>query len=261
MKFAAPVSAERGEQPMEDDNQRTKSISDPDSTPAFIHSALDDYGLSMAQFRLFCRIARRGDDCYESVPNMAKACQMDDDTAWAALKFLEARRLVVKTRRPGQTSFLNINPIRLWLAPDVKLPTRKDGAGKNYWTATNPPDSAVCHPKRRGDHPPEKTGHKGNPYEGNPIKAQEPPRVASGVEFEPLPKTFFLREGKEMKRRLQERIDLIKADPEANETVMVKSPMGTETKRKRLKPEAASCVNAYIERIQEIARKEIGIIE
>lgn len=76
--------------------------------PAFIHSALDDYGLTMAQFRLFCHIARRG-DCYESVPKMAKHCRMREETAYAALKFLEDHSLVFVQRRQGQSSVLSIN--------------------------------------------------------------------------------------------------------------------------------------------------------
>lgn len=160
---------------MEDDTQSAKSIPGQDFQPAFIHSALDDYGLSMAQFRLFCHLSRRGADCYESVPHMAKACRMNDDTAWEALKFLEARRLIGRTRRPGHSSLLNVNPVMLWLPPDGKPwplspPTGKEGAGWNDVNAAHPSDSAGCHRKRGGDHPPEKRGHKGNPIEGHPEK-------------------------------------------------------------------------------------------
>ena len=83
------------------------------TSAAFIRAELDDYGLTASQFRVFCRIARRG-HCYESVAKIAKGCRLNPDTVSAALTFLCERRLISKTKRPGQTSSLTINPPAMW---------------------------------------------------------------------------------------------------------------------------------------------------
>lgn len=136
-----------------------------DFSTCFIHSVLDDYGLTQAQFRVFCRIARRG-ECNESAPNIARGCKMNQDTVWDAISFLEAHCLITRKHRPGHTSILTINPVSQWATPGGKQGvTEKRG---------HPRNSATGYPKTGDTHPAENEGHKGNPSEGNPNKGISP---------------------------------------------------------------------------------------
>jgi hypothetical protein len=133
----------------------------PARPETFIPAALDDAGLDVHAFRLFCRICRRWDaarGCDESVPNMAKACRMKGDTAWVALRELEARGMVRRTSRPGQTTRLDPMPASQWKAAPEEVPTHPPKRGT--------PPSGVP-PETGGGVPPE-TGYKGYPLKDIP---------------------------------------------------------------------------------------------
>lgn len=91
--------------------------------PIFIHSELDDYGLTLVEFRVYARLARRcGDsEAWESVPNMARDFGVNDRTVQRALKLLILARLVSATLRPGHTTVYKLLPLREWV-PSGQLP-------------------------------------------------------------------------------------------------------------------------------------------
>jgi hypothetical protein len=124
----------------------------------FIPAVLDDASLTAPQFRLLCRIARRG-RCTESVSNMAAACQMNQETAWLALAALLELRMVRRISRPGFTSIHEATPAAEW-----KLPTRKQGA---------PPKTEWGHSEIGGGYPLGNRGHEGTPLEGTPSKVRK----------------------------------------------------------------------------------------
>lgn len=67
---------------------------EPKQLEAFIPSVLDEAGLSPAEFRVFCRIKRRG-ECTEGVPKMAVGCKLHPDTIWEALsRFVELNMVI-----------------------------------------------------------------------------------------------------------------------------------------------------------------------
>lgn len=75
--------------------------------PIFVHSALDDYGLTPIEFRAYSRIARRAGDlgaCWESVPNMARDLGVSGRTLRRALRVLANACLVIETERDGETT-------------------------------------------------------------------------------------------------------------------------------------------------------------
>ncbi len=144
---------------MRDDTTNQKSK--PDFSPCFIHSALDKYGLTPVQFRVFCKISSRG-ECFESARTMAKGCKMNADTLWAAIKFLESNRLITRKVRFGQTSILTINPVSQW-----KQLAGKEGAPERRGHHLN---QATVERNSRGTLPAERRGHKLNPFELDPIK-------------------------------------------------------------------------------------------
>lgn len=109
-----------------------------------IPSQLDDAGLTPAEFRVFCRIARRG-ECAESVPNMAAGCRMHRDSVWQALKELRARGMVTKESRSGATSIHRITLCSEWLSQpsgneglpeDKGYPSKAAGGSGNEGLAT-----------------------------------------------------------------------------------------------------------------------------
>ena len=89
-----------------------------DKIRVFIPSFLDDFGLDMPSFRLYCHIFRRADtsgQCWESIEKIAKICKMDRKTAFKAFAFLQEHKLVLAEKRKGQTSVINLTDYSDWL--------------------------------------------------------------------------------------------------------------------------------------------------
>lgn len=113
------------------------SVSDGrDDLPIFIHRELDDLGLDPFEFRVYARLARRADGkggAYESIANMAKACGMGTTRVRQCLRQLEARKLITREDRTGETTVYQLTPKGAWQTPtprvaptpDVALPQRQ----------------------------------------------------------------------------------------------------------------------------------------
>lgn len=75
---------------------------------AFIHSRLDDYGLTPAQFRVYCHICRRSNGAehpaWASVDTMASVCKLHARTVRRALKDLVKLGFLLAENRPGRTT-------------------------------------------------------------------------------------------------------------------------------------------------------------
>lgn len=73
---------------------------------AFIPSFLDDYGLSPYEFRVYAHVLRRagGGKCWESIPNMAKHCRMNEKTTRRAIQRLIDLRMIRPQLRPGKST-------------------------------------------------------------------------------------------------------------------------------------------------------------
>jgi hypothetical protein len=124
----------------------------------FIPSAFDDYGFTPAQFRVVCRIARRG-NCFESIPNIAVGCKLAINTVKKVIPELISLGVLEKQSRSGETSILKLSPIERWRdrskdTPGIKRP--------------------VTRSKPQPDHPAQKTTYKGIPPEGKSTKDMHP---------------------------------------------------------------------------------------
>src|ERR1051326_6722606 len=100
-----------------------------DDLPIFIHSELDDYGLSNAEFRVYGRLARRAAKgvAKESVQNMAKDFMVSDRTVRRCLQVLKMCRLIAEQIRPGKPTIYSLNPRTVWV--DKKdLPAIRDSS-------------------------------------------------------------------------------------------------------------------------------------
>jgi hypothetical protein len=74
-----------------------------DVPPVIIPGWLDDAGLRPSVFRVYCRVARRG-DCWESLKNIASGCHLRRITVQTALKELVEVALVTAQARSGETT-------------------------------------------------------------------------------------------------------------------------------------------------------------
>jgi hypothetical protein len=124
----------------------------------FISGAFDDFGLKPSQFRVVCRVARRG-DCYESIPNMAAGCRLAVKTIKTVLKYLVSHNVLSKEKRPGLTCIYRVNSPGVWQGE----PSPK------YTLGGKQPDTQ---PQRHPNHPAQKTPYKGNPIKGKPVFAK-----------------------------------------------------------------------------------------
>jgi len=141
--------------------------------PVFIHSRLDDAGLSPSAFRIFCHIARRG-ECYSKVETIANVCRLAPDTVRAGLKVLTERSFLIRERRDGFTTIYRVAPIEQWNPSHEAPPLVNGGTG----IIDKPYSDAVTHPSRETPpHPSGFMGGEGNPCKGKPQKGGIPPLI------------------------------------------------------------------------------------
>ena len=123
---------------------------------------MDDAKLTPAQFRIVCRVSRRG-VCNESIQNMAKGCRLAVKTTKTVLPFLVSAKVLSKEKRTGQTSIYKVNPADQWQIN----PSPKGTLGqKTPQVAKRPIPMAKAHP----GHQAQKEPHKGNPTKGIQIR-------------------------------------------------------------------------------------------
>jgi hypothetical protein len=129
----------------------------------FVHSEIDDYGLSKEEFRIYAHLARRAGQgsAWPSIESIAAKCIIHPDTVYAVLRRLKELNLIRVQPRPGFTSVYTLTPRSQWKPP------RTQGAPE---TEGYPSISGIPPGKRRGRRVPEKKGYEGNPVEGNPLK-------------------------------------------------------------------------------------------
>ena len=122
--------------------------------PVFIHSKLDDYGLTPAQFRIYGHLSRREgkDGAWASVASMARFCHMEVKTVRKCLKDLLSFGMINRQERPGDSSVYRLTAISEWVEP---LPKNTSGAKRQHTPAN-----------QRHSLPSQTAPDKGNPSEG-----------------------------------------------------------------------------------------------
>ncbi len=84
-----------------------------------VPSFLDDYGLNPQEYRLYGHIVRRAgkDGCFESIPNMATICLMNEKTVRKTLQILIAARFIkIAQERKGKTTIYEITHHSQWMS-------------------------------------------------------------------------------------------------------------------------------------------------
>jgi len=115
----------------------------------FVHSSLDDAGLSPYAFRIYCHIARRANKSNTAWPGLgsiAKVCSLSESAARRAINELEDRGMLTVKRCMGGsgTNIYCLEP-------------------KSFWKPLS-----VGHPPCQTDTPPLSVGHPKVLQEGNP---------------------------------------------------------------------------------------------
>jgi hypothetical protein len=131
---------------------------------SFIHSSLDDYGLSPSEFRIYCHVNRRAGrpgKCSESLKNIAEHCQYCPDITRDALRRLTSLKILRLNYIKGHGNEYRLNPPREWAPVAIDLPLGKNTRGIK--------SEGGPRKKSEGD-PLEKVLPKGIPREGIPYE-------------------------------------------------------------------------------------------
>jgi hypothetical protein len=128
----------------------------------FVHSEIDDYGLSSQEFRVYAHLARRAgkSGAWPAIDSIAKHCRQNRDTVYECLKRLKELNLIHAHKRPGATTIYTLTPRSQW-KPYKEEVSEKEGY---------PPVSDTPHREQGDTRVSEKRGYKGNPSEGTPSK-------------------------------------------------------------------------------------------
>jgi hypothetical protein len=90
---------------------------DQSEDPTFIHSRVDDLGLTMAEFRVYCHLKRRATHgvAWPGIDSMAKICRANKRTIIKAIKSLEKRKMLVVTRVDGEGNRYRLTKPSQWI--------------------------------------------------------------------------------------------------------------------------------------------------
>lgn len=155
--------------------EQIPNVAEPEqsSNHVFIHAVLDDFGLTAAQFRVYCHIARRAGmkSCaFASLPSMAKACRLDEKTVRSVLKTLVRHQLILRQDRYGTTSEFRLTSHSDWISlPKTPVPNGTPTILHPCRTAPIPKDTGDPSQTALPD-PSQKTPTKYIPVKLTPLK-------------------------------------------------------------------------------------------
>jgi predicted DNA-binding transcriptional regulator len=125
-----------------------------------VPSYLDDYGLSPYEYRLYSHIVRRAgkNGCFESIPNIAKHCLMNEKTVRQSLKvLLGAGMIAVVESKKGKSVVYEVTPHEDWVTPE-ELPNIRNKRTPTKSGTTTPTKSGTTTPTKSGTTTPTKSG-------------------------------------------------------------------------------------------------------
>lgn len=139
-------------------------------SPAWISAAMDDAGLTAAEFRVLAHVCRRAGDgtngrgCDAGIAKMAETCRMKAATVRAALQALVCAGWLSAVERPGRVTIYT--PKLLPLAASDPSP---ETVGVRNVEEGNPSPETVAHPSLSGIGDPSPLGGAEGIPEGNPL--------------------------------------------------------------------------------------------
>ena len=107
----------------------------------FVHSSLDDAGLTANEFRVYCHLARRAGsagDAFPAVQTVADVCRMNRDTVWAVLKSLTARGMLQRVPRSGLSTVYVLTTPEHWHPAETEgHPSDSPSGNEGVWGSGN----------------------------------------------------------------------------------------------------------------------------
>lgn len=90
---------------------------DQSEDPTFIHSRVDDLGLTLAEFRVYCHLKRRANHgvAWPGIDSMAKVCRANKRTIIKAIRGLEQRQMLKVTRVEGEGNRYRLTRPSKWI--------------------------------------------------------------------------------------------------------------------------------------------------
>lgn len=133
----------------------------------FVHSKIDDLGLSVFAFRVYAHLARRASNprgcAWPSITKIAEVCQIGETKVREALRELDERRMIVREARECQSYLVRMTPPSLW---------RESSEGVVRHANPSPREPSATRTIRHTNHP-------GSPREPEvyPLKETHPGKV------------------------------------------------------------------------------------
>jgi len=184
---------------------------------AWIHSALDDFGLSVAEFRVYCHILRRAGTSaghyWEGAKNAAKHCRINRTTYDKAIINLERYQMIHITRRKGESSIISPLAKNQWqrtdeyeeVSPKEDVPSsqNRDTQKETHPTPKEDVPSSRKRDTQKGVSP--KEGEGVSPKEGEGVSPKEGDEVYP-IEVNPIevnPKEKRERDARSQKKPVE----------------------------------------------------------
>ena len=84
----------------------------------FVHSKIDDLGLSVYAFRVYAHFARRASNpsgcAWPAISTIAEVCKIGETKVREALRELEDCKMIVREARPQKSYLVRITPPSVW---------------------------------------------------------------------------------------------------------------------------------------------------
>lgn len=159
---------------------------------AICPSYLDDFGLSVHQFRIYMHVARRagGGVAWPGVTNIARVCLCKEETVRRAIADLVKMKMIKQTKRPGFSNLIELTHATVWISPEKTMTNQEDAPpvsrgtppnGTPVWGEGCTPVSGEGYPSRLGgdEGVPLKESHEGVPSLSPAAPTTTPPPGAN----------------------------------------------------------------------------------
>jgi len=124
-----------------------------DMNVIFVHSELDDRNLSSAEFRVYCHLARRsgGGKAWPGIDSISRVCNLAKGTVIAAIRSLEAQKMVTAERTPGVPTRYILTPCSQWQPLPSLDRLISDTVSKEVTERVNPSNATVSKEVTKGN--------------------------------------------------------------------------------------------------------------
>lgn len=152
----------------------------------FVHSALDNAGLSPQCFRVYCHLARRAGvgGAWPALDSIAETCRIRREGVQEHLQTLLESGMLLKEKRPGTSSVYKLTPPSTWTV--THRPSFR-GTPSASFRGTGIGKEGLGDPRKEGLTVPRKEGLRSISNEVNPLSNSEGGGAEGGFGVRPEP--------------------------------------------------------------------------